>query len=269
MLLLLVSCGKAEEVLPQAEVLPTETPTPSPTPAPTPTPMPAKLKLTVIRPDTGEAPEDAGFVITDEGGETVFSESGDTAEAELTAGGHYRLTVSGADCHKRTYELSPESGENELRCILMPVSVGNDAYVLLEWDGEQDVDLCAFNPRKQEYVFFARPVDFEGDYLVADNDASKGYELLCLRNVLAERAKTVFVVDTEGAKSGGASYMARDGVRLLASDNLGMVYSCVMDEKECAAVWEAFYFFGGEAINSQEKYSCDMSPYGWLTGAEK
>ena len=70
---------------------------------------------------------------------------------------------------------------------LVPDVTGDDAYVLLTWNGDRDLDLCAFNSDMKEYINIGHPVDSEGNvFLYADHGADQPYEVIYIHNASAE-----------------------------------------------------------------------------------
>ena len=200
--------------------------------------------------------------VTDENGQAVLEDLSDgeytiSCHADGYNGREIKVTVAGTD-------LSPV-------IALVPNISGDDAIVLLTWEGDHDLDLCAFNSELKEYVNIGHPMDSEGNvFLYADHGADMPYEVIYIHNAAAEVPRTFYVTEAGNARNGEPSQMEADGVSIYIYDQNGLVYSAVPDPDETAALWCPCYFYAG-TVYDQGDYIYDTTgeEYAWISFDEK
>ena len=209
---------------------------------------------------TGAAGEFSGE--TDSDGKVSFS------DLEY---GEYTVKCDAEGFHKREMTVNVSGTDVSSVVALVPDVVGDDAYVLLTWNGEHDLDLCAFNTEMKEYVNIGHPIDSAGNvFLYADHGADMPYEVIYLHNASAEIAKTLYVADAGNARKGSSSQMEADGVTILVYDSNGLIYESTADTSESAPLWCPCYYYAGTVYDQQDYiYDTTGEEYAWISFDEK
>ncbi len=178
----------------------------------------------------------------------------------------YRINFSKDGFNGRSLDVF---GDTTYIIALAPQASAGDACVLLEWDGEQDLDLCAFNATVKEYVNISHPVGEGGDFLYADRDAEDGYELLYIRDINAENVKSIYVLDSEAVRQDQSSGMEADGVSLYVYTSEGLRWSGKANSAHNEPVWRPMYFYQGQVYEEEEYLPADMAAFENKTEADK
>ena len=199
---------------------------------------------------------------TDSSGNAVFSD---------LAYGDYTVKCDADGYHKRELSFNLSGPDYNSMAALVPEVSGDDAYVLLTWNGEHDLDLCAFNSDMKEYVNIGHPADSEGNvFLYADHGADQPYEVIYIHNASAEIAKTIYVADTANARNGSSSSMENDGVTVRVYDSTGLIYESMADTSESAPLWCPCYYYAGTVYDQQDYiYDTTGEQYAWISFDEK
>ncbi|MCR5128922.1 MAG: carboxypeptidase-like regulatory domain-containing protein [Lachnospiraceae bacterium] len=199
---------------------------------------------------------------TDDAGNAVFND---------VAFGDYTIKCD-ADGYNGS-EMSIHLSETEKKPVvaMVPEATGDDAYVLLTWNGEHDLDLCAFNTDMKEYINIGHPIDSEGNvFLYADHDADLPYEVIYIHNASAEVAKTIYVTEAKNAREGTPSQMEADGVSVRVYNSTGLIYETTAKTDETAALWCPCYTYAGEVYDQQDYISDTANDqYAWISFEEK
>ena len=217
----------------------------------------------------------SGATVTIQDGSGTYSRSGSSitngrVELEYPGRGDYKLTVTAQDYSVRTLEFSLEPGYNEKIIPLVPKPSESNLYILLEWDGEQDLDLCGYNSEVQEYVNISHrwldsPAQSAGDYFYIDNGAADRYELMSFSRYSEPNGvdKKVYVIDTYVVQNGGRSDMEKLGVTVSAYDQAGELFHSKANPSEDAALWYPCYYRDGKVYATDEYiYNLD-GEYDW------
>lgn len=146
---------------------------------------------------------------------------------------------------------------------MVPELEGTKAYILLEWDSDKDLDLCAYNAQTDQYISIMSAVDENGNFLFSDNGSAEGYELIAL-NDYTTGIYTMYVRDDASLLAGTESTMEADGVEVSVYVTEGELYEHKADSAETAALWSPMYFYDGAVIDLDE-YIYDMTDYTWAT----
>ena len=154
---------------------------------------------------------------------------------------------------------------------MIPVVTGNDAFVYLTWNGDHDLDLCAFNTELQEYVNIGHPADSVGNvFLYADHGADLPYEIIYIHDTDDEITKTFFVTEAKNAREGMPSQMEADGVTIKIYDKSGLAYSSTARADESAPLWCPCYCYAGSFYDQQDYiYDVRGEQYEWISFEEK
>ncbi len=247
-------------------------PTPTeaePTEEPTPTeePKPQGIEFTVCVHAANEGRGLPGALV-----ELMYSnqvlktDASGKADFLLPAAGEYtfRVTADGYTAREDSYMI--EEKDRGIVFPIVPVISNEDAYVMVVWKGEQDLDLCIFDTKPQEYVNKAQPEDSKHNFFFADHDAEFGYELAYLRNVRNDEVRTVYVVDTERAQARQPSTMEADGAEIYLYGAGGQWYYSVAKTNQNAPLWSPFYTYLGDAIPQNEaEYISSLGPHKWIS----
>ncbi|MCR5012741.1 MAG: carboxypeptidase regulatory-like domain-containing protein, partial [Lachnospiraceae bacterium] len=199
---------------------------------------------------------------TDASGTAVFSD---------IAAGEYNIVCDAEGYHKNETIVNVSESDILPVVALVPEVTGDDAYVLLTWKGDHDLDLCAFNTEMKEYINIGHPIDSAGNvFLYADHGADLPYEVIYIHNASAEIAKTFYVADSGNARNGSSSQMEADGVTIRVYDSTGLVYENTADSSENAPLWCPCYYYAG-TVYDQGDYIHDTTgeQYAWISFDEK
>lgn len=199
---------------------------------------------------------------TDSNGKVTFNDLSDgNYSIECKAEGYY-------DC---TQEFTLSGAESEPVVAMVPEVSGDDAYVVVRWNGDHDLDLCAFNTDMKEYVNIGHPIDSAGNvFLYADHGADMPFETIYLHNISAELVKSFFITEAKNAREGSPSGMEADGVTISVYNSTGLIYTSTADPEKNAALWCPCYCYAGQ-IYDQQDYIDDASgeQYAWISFDEK
>ncbi len=185
--------------------------------------------------------------------------------------GEYTVKCDADGFHKREMTVNVSGSDVVTVVALVPDVAGDDAYVLLTWSGDHDLDLCAFNTEMKEYVNIGHPIDSAGNvFLYADHGADMPYEVIYIHNASAEIAKTFYVADAGNARNGSSSQMEADGVTILVYDSTGLIYESTADTSESAPLWCPCYYYAGTVYDQQDYiYDTTGEQYAWISFDEK
>ncbi|MCR5598057.1 MAG: hypothetical protein K6G19_07780, partial [Lachnospiraceae bacterium] len=185
--------------------------------------------------------------------------------------GEYTVRCDADGYHGREVTVNVSGADLNPVIALVPEVTGDDAYVLLTWNGEHDLDLCAFNTELKEYVNIGHPIDSAGNvFLYADHGADMPYEVIYIHDADAEAARTFYVAEAENAREGEPSQMEADGVTVSVYDKTGLIYTSTADSSQTAALWCPCYYYAG-VVYDQPDYINDASgeQYAWISFDEK
>ncbi len=237
--------------------------------------MPAtEHNLTVTVVGANETGAISGAEITISGTNISMSDESDGSGKADFAGisdGSVKISVSASGYNSRELEVSISGSDLNKTVALVPEISGDDAMVLLTWNGDHDLDLCAFNSSIKEYVSIGHPMDSEGNvFLYADHGADLQYEVIYIHNASAEMVRTFYVADAGKARNGDSSSMEADGVSVYVYNNTGLTYSSTADASQSAPLWCPCYYYAG-VVYDQGDYIYDTTDeqYAWISFDEK
>lgn len=194
--------------------------------------------------------EDAPVMVID--GDSIRSKS----KAHKLEDGKYTIVVSADGYYGAKANLTVVNGEG-VDFFLTPKPEEGTIIYRVDWKGEQDLDICAFNATESEYISAGSASDLLGTHVSSDNSSSKGYELLYLPQTETDDVRTIYVVDTLAAKAGEESAMERDGVTVTAYDSNGELYSIEADVDNTSPIWNVGYVYSGTAYMDTVGYIAD------------
>ncbi|MBR4542876.1 MAG: zinc-ribbon domain-containing protein [Lachnospiraceae bacterium] len=202
-----------------------------------------------------------------------YAETDGAGHAVFTgiAPGEYKIKCNADGYYENQIDVEVISADTEPVVPMIPVVTGDDAFVYLTWNGDHDLDLCAFNTELQEYVNIGHPADSVGSvFLYADHGADLPYEIIYIHDTEDEVTKSFFVTEAKNAREGLTSEMEADGVTVRIYDKTGLAYSSTADPEETAALWWPCYCYAG-GFYDQQDYIYDLrgEQYEWLSFEEK
>ena len=193
------------------------------------------------------------------------------AEFSVPSDGKYTIKCNADGYNENLMDLEIAGMDADLVVPMIPVVTGDDAFVYLTWNGDHDLDLCAFNTELQEYVNIGHPADSTGNvFLYADHGADLPYEVIYIHDTDDEITKTFFVTEAKNAREGIPSKMEADGVTIKIYDKTGLAYSSTARIDETAALWCPCYCYAG-SFYEQQDYIYDVSgeQYEWISFEER
>lgn len=207
----------------------------------------------------GAALSDVQVRILDEEGREAASGNTDAQgmfQMEL-AEGSYQAEVKKDGYYTEQKNVEVEATGKQDRIRLVSTFEEDKYLVMLEWDGNEDLDLMMFDADKNQYIGKGNPTDDNGSFLYADNDAEQGYELFSAAK--AEGIRTFYVKDHQGAAE-ASSKMEADGVTAKVYAPEGLIQTIQADGGEDAALWIPFYLYQGE-VQGQDEYVHDLKEH--------
>lgn len=218
-----------------------------------------KYTLQCIDAVQGTALPDAEVCIVDENGREITKGKTDeqgVAVMEL-AEGSYQVEVK-KDGYYTEQSAVSAGAEDQTDRIRLVSAFEDDRYlVLLEWEGDADLDLVMYDANQDHYIGQGNPTDDNGSFLYADNDAKQGYELFSAAK--ADGVRTFYVKDRQGVTE-ASSPMESDGVTAKIYAPEGLVQTIQADQEENAALWIPFYLYQGE-VQAQNEYVHDLNTH--------
>ncbi|MBR1471787.1 MAG: carboxypeptidase regulatory-like domain-containing protein [Lachnospiraceae bacterium] len=227
------------------------------------------ILLTLVGANEGGVIGDAAVTLRGENREYESRTDG-SGQARFTGlqEGRYTISCSADGFYESEHDCEIGMEEMQKLIPMVPqIREEDDACVLLVWEGDRDLDLCAFHSSLKEYVNTGHPIDSEGDiFLYADHGAAERYELLYIHNISDEAAKSIYVAETAKAREGQASEMEREGVSVSVYGTDGIVLQVVADAAEEAPLWRPCYVYAGKFYEDQEYVSdTTAEAYDWLS----
>ncbi|MBR3306300.1 MAG: zinc-ribbon domain-containing protein [Lachnospiraceae bacterium] len=180
-----------------------------------------------------------------------------TALFEALPEGEYTLICDKDGYVRDKEQISVSSTQNEISRRLLHEFEAPFAYVMLEWEGDRDMDLVLYNDSTMEYVREYAPVDRSGNFLFSDNSGDKGYELACIRECDAPFEQDVFVLDYDAVN--GSSSAGDFTVTVYTA--AGIAYRKAVDTAESPA-FRAGGFNGGSFTGADRFESGEEE---WMT----
>ena len=208
----------------------------------------------------------------EEGDRVSLDENGRITKA--LKDGPYTVTWSAEGYYDGSADIMVQDGKAELHQNLVPLITGQEAYVVLEWQGEDDLDLCLFNTTTGQYVSIISPTDDHGNFLYADNAVPVRCEVIRIANAVSADALTIFVRDGEDlrpvaveghsadAVESEGSRMEEDGVHVSVYTAEGRIFRCTAFAFESAALWSPGYLYQGR-VEEPQRYVYDRTQYEW------
>lgn len=176
--------------------------------------------------------------------------------------GMENLSIGSLDGPGNDY-ISDSDESYEFWKFLLPRQGEGTICLVLEWKGNDDLDLCVFNATAKRYISALQPDDGAGCYLVEDDgDGSPGWEVIVIRDYTKSQVYTPYIRDGNSLMRGSLSAMEANGVRLSVLDHNGLLFSQEADPGEHAALWMPCYILDGKVIKDSV-YEYDPAKYAW------
>ncbi|MCR5119446.1 MAG: zinc ribbon domain-containing protein [Lachnospiraceae bacterium] len=221
-------------------------------------------------PDVTE--KDAYVSVVDANGKEVGISDSGYARIENLPEGKYSVKIdytgkdqnAGFFSREVVVNLDQEEQKEIIPMVHYPAT--DDAYVLICWKGDQNLDGCIFNSRLNCYVNKANAQDDELDYLVADRNEDYGFELMRISRIYNRNAKSVYVMDRHAVWDGTASDMEKDGVEIFVYDSYRMMAHITADETHDEPLWRPFYMYNGQVMTDENgEYISDLKNEKWTS----
>lgn len=190
--------------------------------------------------------------------ETLTTDGDGKVSVELESG-EYTLVWKKDGYYNGCQDLDIENDAVTVTTYMLPLLSDHQAYILLRWDSDQDLDLSVFNAQTNQYINITSPVDASGNFLYSDNTGEQGYELIYLRDY-TEGIYTVYVRDNESLVNGTGSSMEAGNVSVSVYIPDGLIYYKEADTAEDAALWNPVYLYQGEPTDLNN-YIHDLTDY--------
>ena len=190
--------------------------------------------------------------------ETLTTDGDGRASVELESG-EYTLVWKRDGYYNGCRDLDVTNEAVTVTTYMLPLLSDHQAYILLRWDSDQDLDLSVFNAQTNQYINITSPVDASGNFLYSDNTGEQGYELIYLRDY-TEGVYTVYVRDNESLVNGTGSSMEAGNVSVSVYVPDGLIYYKEADTAEDAALWNPVYLYQGEPTDLNN-YIHDLTDY--------
>ena len=194
--------------------------------------------------------------------ETLTTDGDGRTSVELDPG-EYTLVWKKDGYYNGCRDLDIENDAVTVSTHMIPLLSGNEAYILLQWASDLDLDLCVFNAQTNQYISITSPVDATGNFLYGDNTGEQGYELIHLKDYL-DGIYTIFVRDNDSLANGTGSSMEAGTVSVSIYVPDGLIYYKEADTAEDAALWNPVYLYEGAATDLNN-YIHDTTDYPQLT----
>ncbi|MBR3306969.1 MAG: zinc-ribbon domain-containing protein [Lachnospiraceae bacterium] len=195
----------------------------------------------------------------------VITASGETGWAKVPQLelGDYTVVFRADGMFEEVQNVTVNGDMNvEERMVPLPTE-DSGALVLVEWDNQDlDLDICLFNSGDRVYVNNANGIDKRGNFLYADNNGLKGYELFQIRDINWNKAQTLYVLDSYTTSLGGTSSEMGKTVRCSIYTN-DRVRTYTIPDGVDAVVWTPCYFQSGGPLDVGE-FSNDPNSFDWV-----
>ena len=187
------------------------------------------------------------------------------------AGGDCTILCEAEDYNAIEVCASLDTDDKELTVPVIPVLYGDDTYVVLAWDSDMDLDLCAFNADLGEYINPGHKGDRDGNIsLHIGPGQGVQYEILYIKDSRFENPVTVYVADGENAKEGKSSEMEAGGFDLAVFNRNGLAHSFEPDKSQSASLISVCDI-SSVSVNTSALYIDDLTTeeYKWLSYSEE
>ncbi|MCR4642114.1 MAG: zinc-ribbon domain-containing protein [Lachnospiraceae bacterium] len=191
--------------------------------------------------------------------ETVSIDNGRVG-MEYPEAGSYTLILEEASHMGREIEMELASEYVERKIVMLPQINDDKVYMLLEWQGSRDLDLCGYDTATSACVN-ATGLWGEGMYLTGDNGPADCFEVMEFSYYGdSDPLKLVYVLDTSAYQNGIPSAMEKEGADLSVFSSQGRIFHIRANPEENAALWNPCDCSGGKVIK-EDRYIYDSGEY--------
>lgn len=230
----------------------------------------AKLKYTVYSGNYGTGLAGATVLLEDEDGFLIdkkVTDSDGRVEFEAEPG-EYLLTVTADGYFDRTESWELTSSGLNLIAAMVPEVSGDDFIVIVEWEGNRDLDLCGYNEETGVPTNYWNPTD-SGDkgsgVHLGDHGGDMRYEMIYFHDYSYEVQRDIIVFDRTAMDSGSmTSPMESEGVWVAIYTADGMVDSFWADSNHNELGWVPMLIDGGVIYDADPPYISDPGEFDWL-----
>ncbi len=230
----------------------------------------AKLKYTVYSGNYGTGLAGAEVLLEDEDGFLIDKDVTDSnGKVEFEAEpGEYVLTVNADGYFERTESWNLTSSGLDLVAAMVPEVSGDDFIVIVEWEGNRDLDLCGYNEETGVPTNYWNPTD-SGDkgsgVHLGDHGGDMRYEMIYFHDYSYEVQRDIIVFDRTAMDSGSmTSPMESEGVWVAIYTADGLVDSCWADSSHNELGWVPMLIDGGVIYDADPPYISDPEEFDWL-----
>ena len=230
----------------------------------------AKLKYTVYSGNYGTGLAGATVLLEDEDGFLIdkkVTDSDGRVEFEAEPG-EYLLTVTADGYFDRTESWELTSSGLNLIAAMVPEVSGDDFIVIVEWEGNRDLDLCGYNEETGVPTNYWNPTD-SGDkgsgVHLGDHGGDMRYEMIYFHDYSYEVQRDIIVFDRTAMDNGSmTSPMESEGVWVAIYTADGMVDSFWADSNHNELGWVPMLIDGGVIYDADPPYISDPGEFDWL-----
>ena len=230
----------------------------------------AKLKYTVYSGNYGTGLAGAEVLLEDEDGFLIDKDVTDSnGKVEFEAEpGEYVLTVNADGYFERTESWNLTSSGLDLVAAMVPEVSGDDFIVIVEWEGNRDLDLCGYNEETGVPTNYWNPQD-SGDkgsgVHLGDHEGDKRFEMIYFHDYSYEVQRDIIVFDRTSMDNGSrTSPMESEGVWVAIYTADGLVDSCWADSSHNELGWVPMLIDGGVIYDADPPYISDPEEFDWL-----
>lgn len=162
-----------------------------------------------------------------------------------------------------TYYQNVEVLEKEtfVRGWLIPVFEENAAYVLVEWETETDLDLCAYNEQTGRCIGKETTLEDAGSFSYGDNSGAKGYEMVFLQDY-DKNAYRIYVKDNKNSVKEQSLNEETVSATVSIYTSSGLLYQKESEDIKGITLWHCADISGGR-IKEWDEYILDLGEYAW------
>ncbi len=166
-------------------------------------------------------------------------------KADLPTDGSYKISCEKDGYYTDSVMKNFEKGGDGEVVPIVPVTEGNGAYILLEWDSQDDLDLCLFNTASEEIVRANYTQDVYGNCSYGDGDGQCPFELVYMPDMTRDAVNSVYVLDYSTVQGGGNNLSSANGsVRVYTA--AGLKIQKIIDATVQSSLWIPCYFYAGQ-----------------------
>ena len=159
-------------------------------------------------------------------------------------------------------------GENRLdmeKNLIPIVTDVRNCTIMLEWNGDRDLDLCLYDAHSQSYMNILNPIS-NGNFLFEDTTSNRRCEVIRIADCTQSQVYTVYVRDDNLlrniASENTISMMERDGVSITVATAGGIIAHKIADPGFTSALWNPIYIYEAQVFDI-DNYITDYSNEAW------